>query len=119
MKVLEDRALEIIAKVGRGTFPTYSQITIMLKAEGYLPQEVDRWFAGQAAELLDGETEERLNFLNRDVYLVVDSASKVPLTFWTEGKRRITPLDLGNSAAWQAANALRSTLRSNGIIRQD
>ncbi|HWI54310.1 MAG TPA: hypothetical protein VNT57_01350 [Desulfobacteria bacterium] len=118
MKALNERAQEIITALGTGTFPTYSQLRVMLKAEGYCPEDVDKWFAAQAAELLQGETEERQNFLSRDVYLVLDQENHQPLAFWTEGKQRILPLDFSKTESWQAANALRCTLRSEGLIRE-
>ncbi len=118
LKALRDRIEELATNLGFGTFPTYGQLKIMLKAEGYSPEEVDRWFASQAVEYLDG-TQKKQNLLNKDVYLVLDQESREPLAFWTEGQRRVLPLDAANSESWKAANVLRSTLRTEGVFRDN
>lgn len=115
-KPLGERISELIGKLGTGSFPTYSQLRIMLKAEGYRPGEVDRWFASQAAGALIRD-DDNTRLVNTDVYLILDEASREPLAFWTEGQRRILPLDTANSESWKAANELRSTLRADGILQ--
>lgn len=117
LKPMGDRVAELIIELGNGTFPTYSQLKIMLKLEGYSADEVDRWFAALAAGTLSGESGlDSTQFVNKDVYLVLDEVSRAPLAFWTEGQKRILPLDVTNSESWRAANQLRSTLRSDRIL---
>ena len=115
-KQLGERITELIDELGTGSFPTYRQLKIMLKSEGYRPGEVDRWFASQAAGALNRD-EDNTRLVNTDVYLILDEASREPLAFWTEGQHRILPLDTTNSESWKAANELRSTLRTDGILQ--
>ncbi|HZW83429.1 MAG TPA: hypothetical protein VFF14_08440 [Candidatus Deferrimicrobium sp.] len=115
---LEDRVVQIVTEVSDGEFPTYNQLRVMLKGEGYSSQEVDKWFATQAAEFLDGvETSNIKRLMRNDVYLVLDQESKTPLAFWTEGQTGVLPLDTSNPVSWRAANELRHTLKTEGFVQ--
>jgi hypothetical protein len=115
---LEDRVVQIVTEVSDGEFPTYNQLRVMLKGEGYSSQEVDKWFAIQAAEFLEGvETTNIKRLMHNDVYLVLDQESKTPLAFWTEGQTGVLPLDTSNPVSWRAANELRQTLKTEGFVQ--
>ena len=66
----------------------------------------------------DSEYFEQLihDIMHNDIYLVLDKQSKTPLAFWTEGQTGVLPLDSYNPESWRAANELRQTLRTEGLV---
>jgi len=78
LKAMGERVAQLINELGSETFPTYSQIKIMLKAEGYPPGEVDKWFAGEPGH---------------DFTRYFNQQARSPRAFRTEGQTSNLPLD--------------------------